>query len=189
MSTLTAQIEAYKPIGEQEERDKITILKYIQEFPHDILLRTNVYAHISSSSWIVNPSRTKILLIYHNIYDSWTWTGGHADGDGDLLAVALREAEEETGAKCRPLTNEIVCLDILPVWGHRKNGAWVSTHHHLSVCYLLEADDSAELRIKEDENSGVKWFPCEGVVDLCSANEPPMRYVYEKLMAAVRRFS
>ena len=185
---LRSQIAAYKPISEQEEQDQKTILKYIDDVPHNILLRDNVYAHVSSSSWIVNPSRTKVLLIYHNIYKSWTWTGGHADGDDNLLQIALREAEEETGVKCRPLSEEIVCLDVLPVWGHRKNGKWVSSHMHLSVCYMLEADEDAELRIKEDENSGVKWMPNDQVIDACCDNEPEMRYVYEKLMKRIADF-
>jgi 8-oxo-dGTP pyrophosphatase MutT (NUDIX family) len=126
-----------------------------------------------------------VLVIYHNIYNSWTWTGGHADGDTDLIGIALREANEETGTVCRPVTGQIASIDVLPVWGHRKRGEWVSTHSHLSLGYLLEADDDAEIRVKEDENSGVKWVPVEEIVDLCSAAEPEMRYVYEKLMRRV----
>jgi 8-oxo-dGTP pyrophosphatase MutT (NUDIX family) len=183
-ASVAAEIERYSPVDEQESKDKETILKYIREFPN-ILTRDNVYAHLASSAWIVNPPRTKVLLIYHNIYKTWTWTGGHADGESDLLGVALREATEETGAVCRPLSPDIACLDVLPVWGHSKRGAWVSTHLHLSVAYLLEADDSCEIRIKADENSGVRWVPVEEAVDLCSGPEPEMRYVYEKLMRRV----
>ena len=54
-------------------------------------------AHMTASSWIVNEDYTKVLMIYHNIYNSWAWTGGHADGDEDLLHVAVKEAREETG--------------------------------------------------------------------------------------------
>jgi 8-oxo-dGTP pyrophosphatase MutT (NUDIX family) len=181
VSSVAAEIEKYVPVDEQESKDKLTILKYIKEFPN-ILTRDNEYAHITSSGWIVNPARSKVLLIYHNIYKSWTWTGGHADGESDLVGIALREANEETGATCRPVTTDIACLDVLPVWGHFKRGVWVSTHVHLSLGYLLEADDDAVIRMKEDENSGVRWVPVEEVVDLCSAAEPGMRYVYEKLM-------
>jgi 8-oxo-dGTP pyrophosphatase MutT (NUDIX family) len=184
VSSVAAEIEKYVPVDEQESKDKLTILKYVKEFPN-ILTRDNEYAHITSSGWIVNPARSKVLLIYHNIYKSWTWTGGHADGESDLVGVALREANEETGAICRTVSTNIVCLDVLPVWGHFKKGVWVSTHLHLSVAYLLEADDEAEIRIKEDENSGVRWVPVKEVVDLCSESEPAMRYVYEKLMRRV----
>lgn len=180
------EIENYKPVNEQEEKDKETILKYAKTFD-DILLRTNEFGHITSSSWIVNKERTKCLLIYHNIYDAWTWTGGHADGDSDLLGVAIREAEEETGVHATPITKEIVCLDILPVWGHVKNGKWVSTHNHLSVAYLLEADENEPIRKKEDENKGVKWVPIENVLTTC--REVEMHPVYIKLNNRIKEYS
>jgi hypothetical protein len=76
-------------------------------------------------------------------------------------------------------------LDVLPVWGHRKNGHWVYTHSHLSVGYLFEADEDTPIRIKPDENAGVMWADAASAVDLCSKKEPEMRYLYEKLMARV----
>ena len=90
------QIRRFRPWNEQEERDKALILRFLEE-QEDAFLRSNRTAHMTASSWIVNPARDKVLMIYHKIYDSWSWTGGHADGDQDLLAVALREAREETG--------------------------------------------------------------------------------------------
>ena len=56
----------------------------------DVLVRDNEIAHITSSGFIVNKLRTKVLMIHHNIYNSWGWTGGHADGDEDLLYVAMK---------------------------------------------------------------------------------------------------
>jgi 8-oxo-dGTP pyrophosphatase MutT (NUDIX family) len=180
-------IESYEPVDDQEAKDKATIITYIQTFDN-ILLRENELAHLTSSSWIVNRERTKVLLIYHNIYKSWTWTGGHADGDPDLLGVALREAQEETGIVARPVTSDVVCLDVLPVWGHYKKGKWVSTHLHLSIAYLLEADEASAVRIKEDENAGVKWFPYDDVIALARVEEKEMVYVYEKLNKRIRQF-
>ncbi|MDV2887536.1 NUDIX domain-containing protein, partial [Alkalihalophilus pseudofirmus] len=72
------------------------MLRYIDTFP-DILTRKNEFAHFSSSAWTVNKDRTKVLMAFHNIYQSWSWLGGHADGDDHLLRVALRETREETG--------------------------------------------------------------------------------------------
>ena len=182
---LIDEIQAYKPLDMQEAKDKETILKYLHDFDN-LLTRDNEYAHFTSSSWIVNKERTKVLLIYHNIYDAWTWTGGHADGESDFLSVAIREAKEETGVDVKPLSNSFVILDILPVWGHVKNGKWVSTHQHLSVCYLMEADENQDTRIKEDENSGVKWVPVEDVLKTC--REVEMHYVYKKLMERTKEF-
>ncbi len=173
------QIKQYIPWNEQEENDQKVILQYIDLFDN-ILLRKNVFAHMTSSSWIVNQDRTKVLMIYHNIYDSWAWTGGHADGEADLLSVALREAGEETGiSDIKPVLDDIYSMEILCVDGHVKNGKYVSSHLHLNITYLLEADDRENLRIKAHENSGVKW------VDISESTTLPselwMRGIYKKL--------
>ena len=95
---LKAKIENYKPYNEQEEKDKQTMLKYIDTFD-DLLTRENEFAHFTASSWAVNKEKSKVLMVYHNIYQSWTWTGGHSDGEADLLKVAIKELKEETGIK------------------------------------------------------------------------------------------
>ena len=154
-------IKKYKPYNYQEAKDKELILNYIRTFPN-ILFRENEIAHMTASNWIVNSDKTKVLLVYHKIYDSWSWTGGHADGEADLLQVALREAKEETGLeKIKPITEEIYSLESLCVNGHQKNGEYVSSHLHLNVTYLLMADENAPLQINRDENSGVRWFTKE----------------------------
>lgn len=174
------QIENYNPINEQEKIDKRVILDFIKK-NNDALFRDNEIAHITSSGFIVNKSRTKVLMIHHNIYNSWGWTGGHADGDSDLIFVAIKEAKEETGIKnATPITNDICSIDILPVNAHIKRGKYVASHLHLSVAYILEADENDELFIKEDENSGVKWVDIDSVLDL--TNEEHMKGVYKKLI-------
>lgn len=160
---LKEQIENYKPYNEQEEKDKEIMLKYINTFD-DVLTRNNEFGHFTASSWAVNKQRTKVLMIYHNIYKSWAWTGGHADGEENLLNVAIRELKEETGVKnVRVLNNDIFSLEIICVDGHVKRGKYVSSHVHLNVTYLLEVDEEEILKIKEDENSGVKWVNIEDV--------------------------
>jgi 8-oxo-dGTP pyrophosphatase MutT (NUDIX family) len=177
-------IKNYKPYNEQEEKDKKLIEYYIDNFK-DILTRENEVAHLTSSAFILNKDKSKVLMIYHNIYDSWAWTGGHADGEEDLLAVALKEAKEETGIKkVNPITPDIFSLEILPVAGHYKRGKYVSAHLHLSVTYLLKAYENEELFIKPDENSGVKWIPIDEVVKV--SNEPHMRVIYEKIISKIK---
>ena len=118
-------IENYEPYNEQEIKDKDLILKCIK-LHDDILTRENTIAHITSSGYIVNKSRTKVLMIYHKIYKSWAWTGGHADGDSNLLHVAIKEAKEETGLKnVTPITENILGLDVLNVNGHVKKGKYI----------------------------------------------------------------
>ena len=151
-------IKAFKPYNEQEERDKEQILRFIRNNP-DAFSRENSTAHITASAWIVNAERTRVLMCYHNIYDSWSWTGGHADGDEDLLAVALKEAAEETGLKSiKPVSEDIFSLEILAVNGHEKKNRYLSSHLHMNVTFLLEADEGEETRACEGENSAVKWF-------------------------------
>lgn len=153
------EIKKYKTYNEQEERDKTAILFAIESFDN-LLTRENPLAHMTSSGYIVNKDRTKVLMVNHNIYNTWAWTGGHADGESDLLAVAIKEAEEETGVKnIKVVTPDILSLDVIEVLGHVKKSKYVSAHLHLNVCYLLEVDEREELYIKSDENSGVQWLP------------------------------
>ena len=72
------RIENYPPFNEQEERDKTLILDWIQK-NENAFLRENEVAHITASAWVVNKDRSKVLMVYHNIYNSWSWLGGHAD--------------------------------------------------------------------------------------------------------------
>lgn len=183
--SLKEDLLAYQPFNEQEEKDREVMLALLDNQP-DIFERKNRVAHFTASAWLVNQAHDKVLMIYHNIYHSWAWTGGHADGDRDLLAVAKREAMEETGVtEIRVISEDIFSLEILTVDGHEKRGVYVPSHLHLNVTYLLEADEAEVLRIKPDENSGVRWFSLEEALAACS--EPWMiERVYKKLNAKVR---
>ena len=87
---LMEQIANYIPYNEQEERDQNLILNWIEE-QENAFSRENKMAHMTASAWVVNPERSKVLMVYHNIYDSWSWLGGHADGETDLLDVYKRQ--------------------------------------------------------------------------------------------------
>ncbi len=178
-------VEDFLPYNEQEERDKEMLLQYLSS-GESIFFRESLGAHMSASAWVVNRAHDKVLMAYHNIYNSWAWTGGHADGETDLLKVAVREAREETGIRTvRPVTDDIFSLEVLTVDGHEKKGTYVSSHLHLNVTYLLEADDREILHKKEDENSAVGWFPVEEC--LMAVNEPRMRErIYGKLLDKMR---
>ena len=172
-------LEKFVPFNEQEECDKELMLDYIDTFD-DVLTRDNKMCHFTASNWIVNKDKTKVLMIYHNIYNSWAWTGGHADGDGDLLHVAKKEAEEETGLDdLKLLSDGIYGIQVLTVDPHIKRGKYVPSHVHLDCCFLFEADEEEMIRIKEDENSGVKWID---INEACIVtNEEKMKPIYKKL--------
>ena len=167
MNELRERIVNYIPYDEQEESDKEYILKFIDTFD-DVLTRKNIFGHFCSSAFVVNKNRSKVLMIYHNIYNSWAWPGGHADGESDLLGVAMREVMEETA------------IDVLPVKSHIKRGKFVSSHIHLNATYIFEADENEKLLIKEDENSGVNWIDIDKMVS--SSSEDHMKKVYAKLV-------
>lgn len=186
MEELLEKINKFVPFNEQEKVDKECLINYINQF-NDISLRSNTLCHLTASCWIVNKERTKILMAYHNIYKSYAWLGGHADGDYNLLNVSIKECMEESGLKnIKPLSNDIYSIEILPVDSHIKRGKFISSHLHLDCCYLLECDELEELRIKEDENSSLLWIDIDKVLDY--TNEERMKPIYKKLNEKLKDF-
>ncbi|MFR5684025.1 MAG: NUDIX hydrolase [Clostridia bacterium] len=176
---LKRQLQEYIPFNQQEKKEKDVMIDYIDTFDN-ILTRDNEFAHFTASNWIVNHDKTKVLMAYHNIYPSWAWTGGHSDGIEDLQEVAKREANEETGIEnLKLLSNGIYSIEILPVDGHVKRENYVASHLHLNITYLWEADENQITRIKEDENSSVKWIDIDKVIE--ASSEERMKIVYQKL--------
>ena len=174
-------LERYSPWNEQEAQDLAELLRRLRS-GEELYSRNNAAAHLTASAWVVSPDRKKVLMAYHKIYNSWAWTGGHADGQRDLCAVARREAMEESGiTELKLLDPGIFSLEILSVDGHEKRGQYVSTHLHLNVTYLFEADPGAPLRCKPDENTGVAWIPIDELSEKVS--EPWfLERIYSKLI-------
>ena len=177
---LIGDIEAFVPFNEQEEMDRAFILEKLKNEP-DIFTRDNTAMHMTASAWVVSPDREKVLMAYHIIYNSWSWLGGHADGETDLLRTAIREVKEESGLEdVRPVSEDIYSLEVLTVDGHEKKGKYVSSHLHLNVTYLLEADPDQPVHRKADENKGVAWFEKEEAVQ--KSTEPWFQArIYRKL--------
>ncbi len=173
------QLLNYKPINEQEITDQKTMLQFIEN-NEDFLSRDNLIGHFTSSAIILNEDFTKILLIHHNIYKSWGWTGGHNDGEEDTFAVALQEAKEETGLSTLTTYKDILGIDVIYVPNHIKKGIYVGDHLHLNITYLFTANELDEVTIKEDENSGVEWFDINTY--LGHVEEPRMIPIYQKLV-------
>lgn len=186
MNLVTA-IENFKPWNEQEEYDKLLMLAELKNNPQ-AFDRESLTVHFTASAWVVNQNKDKILMIYHNIYDSWSWLGGHADGDQDLLHVAVKEVKEESGlTEVTPLMEDIFSLEVLTVDGHIKHGKYVSSHLHMNVTYLIEADEAAPLSIKPDENSGISWYTFEEGLER-STQYWFKEWIYPKLNAKLELF-
>ncbi|MCQ2457432.1 MAG: NUDIX hydrolase [Clostridia bacterium] len=183
---LIRQLTEYEPYNEQEKADLAVIIDALRNRA-DIFERTNMTCHMTASAWVMNEQGTRVLMAYHNIYKSWSWLGGHADGETDLLSVALREVREESGIRyVSPVTEDIFSVEVLTVDGHEKKGVYVPSHLHLNVTYLLKADDTEQVRKKDDENSAVAWFAPDEAVS--ASSEPWFRErIYTKLNEKMRR--
>lgn len=182
---LIKALETYKPYNEQEEQDKKEFLRRLKS-GEELYTRENASAHITVSGWVLNKEHNKVLMVYHNIYDSWSWLGGHADGEQDLLRVAIKEVKEESGIeRVEPVSEDIFSLEILCVNGHEKRGQYISSHLHLNVTYLLEAEEAQDIHCKPDENSNVGWFGLEEAVEK-STEEWFKKRIYAKLNEKVK---
>jgi len=177
-------IKKFEPLCEQEIVDKKAILDFIDN-NEDCLDRTNLIAHLTSSAFVVNHNMTKILFAHHNLFNSWSWVGGHNDGDNNPLRVAIKEAKEETGIKTIQVYSEdIFTIDVIYVENHIKNGKYVPDHIHLNTAYLLIGVETDDLIVKSDENSGVRWFLIDEVLEHVS--EERIKTVYSKAFKRIR---
>ncbi|CCI84831.1 NUDIX hydrolase [Lactobacillus pasteurii] len=181
------QIANYHPFNEQEEHDQQELLWQIDHV-QDLLTRNNRNAHFTASAWIVSPDRQKVLMAYHNIYQSFAWLGGHVDGDPDFKHVISKEITEESGLEdFKFVSDDIFSLEILTVDGHIKRGEYVSSHLHLNVTYLIEADPALPIRIKPDENSAIAWIDLKDLPN--KINEPWFyKWIYQKLIQKAAEF-
>lgn len=130
----------------------------------DCLHRTCVPGHITGSAWIVSPDRHRTLLLHHGKLDKWLQPGGHADGDGDLAAVAWREAAEESGlTRLRYVSSEVFDLDRHWIPPRRTDPG----HFHYDLRFLLEADPDEPLTVSA-ESRELAWVELDRVAALNS---------------------
>jgi A/G-specific adenine glycosylase len=180
MEKLKAQLLAFQSIDDKEAQAQQKLLKAM-EIEGTALLGREPHIHLTASAFLVNPEKTKTLMVYHNIYQALCWTGGHADGEADLLQVATKEAKEETGIlQVWPVSHQILSLDILPVPAHKKNGKFVKEHLHFSVAFGMIAPEKQALKVKPDENQDVRWLPIEDIDKMCK--ETHMLPIYHKIL-------
>lgn len=171
------QIKKYQPSNHQEQKDLQFLLSKIDTY--DQLLTRQTDIHLSVSIWVKNKHKQQVLMVYHNIYDAYSWIGGHVDGASDLYQVAKKELEEETGITSYEIIDTIYSIEILPVKEHYKNDQKIAAHKHINITFLAYAEDQP-LITNSNENSDVKWIDTNTIDEVVS--EKDMRVVYRKLM-------
>lgn len=178
-------VENYIPFNEAEKAEKQLSQIYIDRFS-DIVYRENRLVHLTTSAFIVNPNRDKVLMIYHNIYKSWSWVGGHCDGEDIPLENAIKEMKEETGIEnYKILSEKPISLNLLTVASHYKKDKYIVPHIHLDLTYLFEVSESEKTKIKEDENSDIAWINFEEIKD--ASKEINMIPIYEKIVRRIQK--
>ena len=185
MTKIIEILKGYVPYNEQEKND-IDIMVKSQNIFEDILTRDNEFCHLTASGFVINKPHTKVLCVFHNIYKSWSWVGGHADGDDDMLYVAQKETKEETSLERFNVLSEMpISVEILPVKSHVRKGKYVPAHQHLNITYLFEADENDAIHILEDENSNIGWLTFDELIS--KSDEPYMIPVYEKIVEKIKQ--
>lgn len=180
------ELDSYKPFNEQEQEDKLAFSYFIDN--SDIVLsRENLFGHLTTSAIVLTPDHKKMLMVHHNIFGGLIYPGGHADNINDLLSVAIREVNEETGLDVTPLEDgKLFGIQALPIEGHIKKGKYVPSHIHYDFVYLMQAkeDDLDKIRTLESENSKVAWV----ALDDCYGEEAVswIRPILKKLVEKIK---
>lgn len=181
------ELRTYEAKNNQEKVDKALTLELLHTYKEKLYTRDCKAFHLASSGFVVNSDRTKGLFVLHNIYNTYSFPGGHADGNQNLFGVAKQEVLEETGlGTVTPMSFLPVAYDILPVKSHMKNSLFVPSHLHLSITYLFEANENDLLTVNKSENSQVLWLPLK---EIDSYNmESYMIRLYKKVIAQLPNF-
>ena len=143
----------YKPYDEQERAYKQIILAFLDEYS-DAFERSLEVGHITASAWLVNKDNSKALLMHHRKLDMWVQLGGHCDGNTDTLAVALKEAQEESGIMdIKPVKTEIFDIDVHLIPENKKEKA----HYHYDIRFLLQVKSDKDF-IQNEESKALAWI-------------------------------
>lgn len=181
MSSLLHQLQEYRAFDDYErtmQKRLQTFLETTQQqnpFARDIAGQAPEHGHVTGSAWIVNQDYSRVVLLHHGKLGKWVQPGGHCDEETNVLDVAQRETEEETGLRAVPATTGIFDIDI-----HEIPEYWTTPAHlHFDVRYLLVADDAQPV-VCSHESKAVRWVSLEEALEL-SGEESVARMVRKTL--------
>lgn len=166
-------LKIYKPIDDADRRQVERVVAFVKST--DLCFeRSHLAGHITGSAWIVDPSGTRVLLTHHKKLGKWLQLGGHADGQPDVLAVALREAKEESGLEdLRPVSNEIFDVDVHTIPARPTE----PEHLHYDIRFVFQAGEKEEVQVS-GESLDVVWIALDELEQL--TREPSMLRMREK---------
>ncbi len=167
--TLLAELRAYEPADARERAMRDRLAAFVAGHA-DAFARSLLVGHVTASAWIVDPARERALLTHHRKLGKWLQLGGHADGDPDVRAAALREAREESGlTSLRFARDGIYDLDVHPIPARPGEPA----HEHFDVRFAFEADP-AEPLVVSAESKELAWVPLDALAEY-GADESVLR--------------
>jgi 8-oxo-dGTP pyrophosphatase MutT (NUDIX family) len=156
--TLLKEIKEYRARHRDESETARAFIRFIESHP-DCFERSLKVGHLTGSAWVVNRAGSHVLLTHHRKLNRWLQPGGHADGNPDVQAVALKEAEEETGLTgLVPVGGGIFDLDIHPIPARGEE----PLHDHYDVRFALQAGESEAYRVSE-ESLDLKWVALDAI--------------------------
>ena len=150
---LLVLLHNYKPTTDEDAQARERIDAFVRAHP-DCFERTLEVGHITASAWLLNKEGAGALLLHHAKLNIWVQPGGHCDGESDVLAVAIKEAQEESGIQhIVPVSTEIFDLDVhfIPARKHEKE------HYHYDVRFLLQVASEEEI-VRNHESRDMRWF-------------------------------
>lgn len=166
-------LSAYTPTDPHEGRMLDDMIQFVTTHP-DCFERSLLAGHVTGSAWIVSPDRQRVVLLHHRKLDRWLQPGGHCDGNPDVLEVALKEAQEETGLqRLRVVSESVFDVDIHPI----PMRGDIPKHLHYDVRFLLEADPGEAFGLS-DERKDIQWVPLDKISSL-TREESVVRMVWK----------
>jgi 8-oxo-dGTP pyrophosphatase MutT (NUDIX family) len=146
-------LQNYLPKDHDEQEFKKRMVEFIEEYPNCFERSLNI-GHITASAWLLNKDHSKALLMHHSKLEKWFQLGGHCDGNQDVLAVAIKEAQEESGmVNIAPISNNIFDIDIHLIPENPKEKA----HYHYDVRFLLKVTSDEQV-IQNNESKELRWI-------------------------------
>lgn len=152
-SLLLELLKAYNPTAPEELVAKKEIIDFVEQ-QEDCFERSLEIGHITGSAWLISQDGTKVLLMHHSKLNMWVQLGGHCDGDHDVLRVALKEAQEESGIEeIVPVDGKIFDIDIhlIPANSREKE------HYHYDVRFALQVTSDQQI-VQNSESKELRWI-------------------------------